>query len=110
MSLIIHINPDLFYCISVEKLCLEKDLDFSTLIVQLDFQEFVEQIDTLWEGGVCGRKFRGFCGVGSNRKGLFPQNVVMLVDLKSLFRKIFINYPSCLNFGSLSKYVHIGKI
>ena len=39
----------------------------------------------LKEESVCERKFYGFCGFGSDRKSLFPQNIAILVNCESFF-------------------------
>ena len=49
---------------------------------------------TLKEESVCGRKFCGFCGFGPNRKSLFPQNIVTLVNRKSFFPQKFRDNPN----------------
>ena len=53
---------------------------------------------TFEEESVSGRKFCGFCGFGSNRKSLFPQNIVILVNRKSFFPQNIHNYPSRKSF------------
>ena len=59
-------------------------------------QNIKPQQNTLKEESVCGRKFCGFCGFVSNRKSLFPQNIVILVNRKSFFPPNIHNYHSCI--------------
>ena len=53
-------------------------------------------MSTLMEESLCGRKF---CGFGSNRKSLFPQNILKFVNRKSFFRKIFMIFPTAKVFS-----------
>ena len=64
-----------------------------------EFYCTILRITTLMEESLCGRKFCGFCGFGSNRKSLFPQNILKFVNRKSFFRKSFMIFPTAKVFS-----------